>query len=160
MERDALGTDNELMHFFAGTCHSFTANPNVRGYGFYALFFLLFFSDLCLVCNALLLSSCAHITSPHLTLTLPRQILKTIAPQQMPPAPYEAGSIREIGYLMSQFGHPEFDGWYEFLIVAQFGLEVGLFFACAATVRWPQRALIREQGLSKWLLLWCKPYTC
>lgn len=145
------------MHFFAGTCHSFTANPNVRGYGFYALFFLLFFSDLCLVCKCpAAVIMCPH----HLTLTLPRQILKTIAPQQMPPAPYEAGSIREIGYLMSQFGHPEFDGWYEFLIVAQFGLEVGLFFACAATVRWPQRALIREQGLSTWLLWWSKSYAC
>ena len=37
-------------------------------------------------------------------------IIKLIAPQQMPPAPYEAGSLEEIVYLLQQFGDIKFEG--------------------------------------------------
>lgn len=97
-------------------------------------------------------------------------IIKLIAPQQMPPAPYEAGSLEEIVYLLQQFGDIKFEGLcvglavtlcgvvltivavrsYEVIIVVQFCLEFFLFMFCAAAVRWPRPALVRSRKLSAW----------
>lgn len=38
------------------------------------------------------------------------QIIKGIAPQQMPPAPYTSGSIEEVIYLLVSFGDIQLQG--------------------------------------------------
>ena len=39
-------------------------------------------------------------------------VIKHVAPQQMPPAPYASGSFYEVLYMLQQFGDIKFDGLY------------------------------------------------
>eukprot|EP01029_Cantina_marsupialis_P016177 TRINITY_DN3597_c0_g1_i1.p1 TRINITY_DN3597_c0_g1~~TRINITY_DN3597_c0_g1_i1.p1 ORF type:complete len:1060 (+),score=333.46 TRINITY_DN3597_c0_g1_i1:210-3389(+) len=70
------------------------------------------------------------------------------SPKEDPPNMAPWGSWEALKQQANGFLNPQFDGYYEYMILTQFLLECVLFLIAVMTVRWPAPALVRTEGLT------------